>query len=99
MPKPKTIPDTPGFEPAKGQVGPDDVARATPTTGGPPTHYPASNGPVCGKRPVPTKAASYDAVEPTCPECIKWLTGAKRTTSSILAQQAKGDAALKQTEE
>jgi len=97
MPKPKQ-PNThadPGYEPAKGHVGPSDEARAVPVTGGPPTHYPSTNGPVCGKRPTPTKASSYDAVAPTCPVCAKWLASAQRTTGAILAQQAAGDAKLK----
>lgn len=58
----------PGHEPAMGRPDPN---APRPANTGRLTHYPHSNGTVCGKRL--TKAADYDTVAPTCTTCAQWL--------------------------
>ena len=68
----------PGYEPAKGFPDP----QHTPEPGGGNlTHYPHAQGPVCGKRPTPTRAASYSTTDPTCPTCAHYLNEAKKVTA------------------
>lgn len=71
----------PGYEPARGQPDPDDAAPGAFPIGHL-THFPASNGPVCGLKPTPTQAADYDPAEPTCPTCAKWLAATRAHTAA-----------------
>jgi hypothetical protein len=76
----------PGFEPAFGNPDPLEVAStvADPRQG---THTPGFEGPPCGLRPAPSSPDQYDAEEPTCPACAKYLEKAQAVTARILARQ------------
>jgi hypothetical protein len=72
----KKPPSAPGYEPAMGRPDPDAPAPIAKQL----THYPHSNGAVCGVYPAPSHARYYDPVNPTCPTCAKWYAAAKEST-------------------
>lgn len=51
-------------------MGRPDPNAPKPANTGRLTHFPHSNGTICGKKL--TKAADYDTVAPTCPQCAQW---------------------------
>jgi hypothetical protein len=76
---PPAPPRRPGYEPAKGF--PDPRATVIPASGA--THAPNPNGGLICGRPAPTSAASYDAENPTCPDCALWLAKTRAHTDRI----------------
>jgi hypothetical protein len=77
---PQQPPRRPGYEPAKGF--PDPAAVIIPATGA--THAPNPNGGlICGRPATSTNAASYDAENPTCPQCAEWVGKTRAHTDRI----------------